>query len=119
MLVSNYHFYKMNSALGNFHESFDKFFELFRQGRLVYGDYFDNVTSWWEHRDNPAVLIVHYEDMKRDLRAQVGVGRCWVVLESVGWYWKGLVYVGRCWLVWARAVRCWRVVQVSVYVSKC
>ncbi|XP_077523982.1 sulfotransferase ssu-1-like [Amblyomma americanum] len=46
--------------------TFDQFFELFLQGRVDFGDYFENVLSWYEHRNDPNVLFLTYEDLKRD-----------------------------------------------------
>lgn len=71
MIVSNYHFYRMNEALGKFKGSFDDFFEYFKEKRLVYGDYFDHVLGWWSQKDSPNVLIVFYEDLKKDLRKEI------------------------------------------------
>lgn len=31
----------------------------------VYGDYFDNLLSWWHRRHNSNVLFITYEDMHR------------------------------------------------------
>jgi len=30
---------------------------------LCYGDYFDHVMSWWQHKDDTNVLFLKYEDM--------------------------------------------------------
>ena len=62
-LVSNYFFYKANLLLGNFTGTWDEFFQLFQAQRLVYGDFFDHVLSWWEVRNNPNVKIIMYEDI--------------------------------------------------------
>lgn len=42
----------------------EDFFEVFLEGKNEHGDYFDNVLSWYEHRNDPNVLFIHYEDMK-------------------------------------------------------
>lgn len=47
--------------------SWDELFELFYQGKVYYGPWFDHVLSWWKHKDDPDVLILKYEDMKEDL----------------------------------------------------
>lgn len=47
--------------------SWDELFELFYQGKVYYGPWFDHVISWWKHKDDPDVLILKYEDMKEDL----------------------------------------------------
>ena len=49
----------------------DDYFEDFIAGRIIYGNYFDHVLSWWAHRNEENVLFMKYEDMKRDLRSAV------------------------------------------------
>ena len=44
----------------------DQFFERFMKGEVEFGNYFDHILSWWEHRDDPNVLFIKYEDMKKD-----------------------------------------------------
>lgn len=46
--------------------TFDEFFELFLKSQVDFGDYFENVLSWYEHRNDPNVLFLTYEDLKRD-----------------------------------------------------
>ena len=41
------------------------------QGDVPYGCYFDHVLSWWAHKDDDNVLILKYEDMKKDLPSAV------------------------------------------------
>ena len=65
-LVSFYHFYKVNRAFGCFDGSWSEFFELAKQKQLIYGDWFDFTLAWWALKDLPNVLIIKYEDMKRD-----------------------------------------------------
>lgn len=36
-----------------------------------HGSWFDFTKSWWDLRNRANVLIVYYEDMKRDLKAEV------------------------------------------------
>ncbi len=47
------------------------FFDNFIGGKTVFGDFFDHVLSWWCHKDNKNVLILFYEDMKKDLTAAI------------------------------------------------
>ena len=49
----------------------DDYFEQFLQGEVSYGNYFDHVLSWWAHKDDDNVLILKYEDMKKDLPSAV------------------------------------------------
>ena len=46
--------------------SFDQFFELMFRGENAFGDYFDWVLSWWNHRFELKTLFLLYEDMKTD-----------------------------------------------------
>ena len=32
---------------------------------VFYGSRFDHVLSWWKHKDDPNVLLLKYEDMKK------------------------------------------------------
>ena len=45
----------------------DTFWRDFMAGDVIYGDYFDHILSWWPHRHDENVLLLQYEDMKRDL----------------------------------------------------
>lgn len=50
---------------------FDKFFETFLEGELGYGDYFDHLLEWYEHRNDKNVYFVTYEELKKDIRTQI------------------------------------------------
>lgn len=65
--VSFYHF--VGKTVDNVNIPFDDFFEKFISGDISYGDYFDNVLSWYEHKNEPNMLFLTYEEMKRDLPA--------------------------------------------------
>ena len=56
-----------NSPYGDW----DSFWEQYVEGKLGFGDYIDHLLSWWPHRDDENVLIMKYEDMKKDLPAAV------------------------------------------------
>ncbi|CAL1284760.1 unnamed protein product [Larinioides sclopetarius] len=43
--------------------SFDDYFELFIKGEVDWNDYFDNLLSWYEHRNEPNILFLTYEKM--------------------------------------------------------
>ena len=62
-LVSYYHFNRMNKMQGSFPGNWGQFFELYKQGKFPYGDYFENVLSWWEEKDRGNILAVMYEDL--------------------------------------------------------
>ncbi|XP_037275794.2 sulfotransferase ssu-1 [Rhipicephalus microplus] len=46
--------------------SFDNFVDAFVRGKVTYGDYFDHLLSWYDHRNDPNVLFLTYEDLKKD-----------------------------------------------------
>lgn len=46
--------------------TFDEFFDMFVEGKVDYGDYFDHLHSWYEHRSDTNVLFLTYEDLKKD-----------------------------------------------------
>lgn len=46
--------------------SFSDFFECFTRGEVAFGDYFDHVISWYEHKEDPNVLLLFYEEMRKD-----------------------------------------------------
>ncbi|KAF8764262.1 sulfotransferase ssu-1-like isoform X2 [Argiope bruennichi] len=48
--------------------SFDDYFELFIKGEVDWNDYFDHLLSWYEHRNEPNILFLTYENMKKDPR---------------------------------------------------
>jgi hypothetical protein len=43
--------------------SWDSFFECFVRGEVDFGDYFDNLLSWWARRADSNVLFLTYEEM--------------------------------------------------------
>ena len=71
-LISYFYFYGMNETLGWFNGSWDQFFELVKAKDLVWGDYFDTIADWYKFNMNRKnSLILHYEEMKADLRGNV------------------------------------------------
>ena len=53
------------------HYEWDEYFDKFMKGDVDFGNYFDHVLSWWAHKDDDNVLILTYEDMKKDLPSAV------------------------------------------------
>ncbi|PIK39466.1 putative amine sulfotransferase-like [Apostichopus japonicus] len=47
-------------------EMFDAFFDDLIGGRARYGDWFDNVIGYYEHRHDVNFLFVHFESMKSE-----------------------------------------------------
>lgn len=46
--------------------TFEEFFDMFEQGKVDFGDYFDHLLSWHAHRNDSNVLFVTYEELKKD-----------------------------------------------------
>ncbi|XP_065294490.2 sulfotransferase ssu-1-like [Dermacentor albipictus] len=67
------HFYHTrNAPIYRFQEgTFDQFFDMFVEGKVDVGDYFDHLLSWHAHRNDPNVLFVTYEQLKKDINAWV------------------------------------------------
>ncbi len=67
-LVSYYHFYRNSPMYGPFSGDWNDFFQLFREKRLVHGDYFDFYESWDKEATHLGakgkVLFISYEEMK-------------------------------------------------------
>ena len=49
----------------------DHFLQLFIDGKVEFGLWFDHILEWWKHKDDPNVLFLKYEDMKKDLLGAV------------------------------------------------
>ncbi|UYV67143.1 hypothetical protein LAZ67_4004069, partial [Cordylochernes scorpioides] len=58
-------------ALYGFTGSFSDFFDIFYKGENDFGEYFEHVMSWYKHRDDPNVLFILYEDLKKDTKGMV------------------------------------------------
>ncbi|KAH7960005.1 hypothetical protein HPB49_016100 [Dermacentor silvarum] len=69
--VSFYHHVKSLSCFRFEDGSFDDFFEVFIRGDFGYGDYFEHVLSAYLLRNEPNVLFLTYEELKRDTAATV------------------------------------------------
>lgn len=62
--VSYYHFTKEGIGGSKYQDAtFDEYFQSFVEGNVPYGDYFDHVKEWWDHRHDANVLFLTYEDM--------------------------------------------------------
>ncbi|GFU58067.1 sulfotransferase 1C2A [Nephila pilipes] len=67
--VSYYYHHSMEPGMPQL--TFDQYFKLFIKGELGWGDFFDHVLSWFSHRNDPNVLFLTYEEMKKDTRKVV------------------------------------------------
>ncbi|KAK8769599.1 hypothetical protein V5799_013935 [Amblyomma americanum] len=67
-------FYHMVTTLSmfNFRDgSFEDFFDAFMRGDFGYGDYFNHVASGYALRNEPNLLFLTYEQLKKDTRSAV------------------------------------------------
>jgi hypothetical protein len=62
--VSNYHLHRMYLQ---YEGTFADFFEGFMRGKIGYGSWFQHVAGWWQHRHDPNVLFLTYEELSSDL----------------------------------------------------
>ncbi|XP_056418968.1 amine sulfotransferase-like isoform X2 [Hyla sarda] len=70
VMVSYYHFIRILPHL-KFTMDWETFFEVFLLGRVQGDSWFDHVRGWYTHKEDFNILIVTYEEMKRDLRSVV------------------------------------------------
>ncbi|GMR46421.1 hypothetical protein PMAYCL1PPCAC_16616 [Pristionchus mayeri] len=72
-LTSFFHHHRNLKVFDFENGSFDLFFDLFMDGKVAVGDYFDHLNSWLEgiSMQNEQILFLKYEDMVTDLRSAV------------------------------------------------
>ncbi|KAM3927122.1 sulfotransferase 6B1-like [Leptodactylus fuscus] len=64
--VSLYHYYRDNPHLPTI-EGWSTYLDMFLQGEVVCGSWFDHLLSWEEHRNEMGTLFLYFEAMKKDL----------------------------------------------------
>nr|XP_037281061.1 sulfotransferase 1C4-like [Rhipicephalus microplus] len=69
-VVSLHHFWRMITSYG-YDGDFDDSFENFMAGTIDSGDYFDFYKGWCRHIDDPNVLFLVYEGMRKNPEAAV------------------------------------------------
>lgn len=52
-------------------DGFGEFLDQFIEGKVPYGCYFRHLLSWYGHRNDANVLLMTFEDLKRDTRGSV------------------------------------------------
>ncbi|XP_060880350.1 luciferin sulfotransferase-like [Metopolophium dirhodum] len=62
-------FFHFATLLSSYEENFEKFCELFVSDYLCYSPFFDHILGFWDRRDDPQILFLKYEDMKKDLHS--------------------------------------------------
>ena len=68
--VSMFHFLQGRKVIPPF-VTCSQFIQGFLSGEAGYGSWFDHVLGWWAHKDDPNVIFIKYEDMKKDLKGSV------------------------------------------------
>ncbi len=70
-LLSYYHFYRNVPVFGPFHGDWNDFFQLFKEKRLVHGDYFDFYEGWGNEavsrEANGKILFCKLRGLEREL----------------------------------------------------
>lgn len=69
--VSFYHHTKRLTDFYDYDGDFHDYFRFWIDGDVDYGDYFSHTLSWWKHRNKNNVLLMIFEDIKKDSRAEV------------------------------------------------
>lgn len=69
--VSYYFFERGKSWSGRYAGSWTHWLEMFREGRVQRGSWFEHVLSWWEHRQLPSVLFLRYEDLRSNFEGEL------------------------------------------------
>jgi hypothetical protein len=86
--ASYYHFYTTHMG---FKGTFDEFFDRFLRGEVHYGSWFRHVRGWWQHRDDPNVLFLRYEDLAADLPGCLRRIAAFCGLEIAPERWPGIL----------------------------
>lgn len=68
MCVSYYHYSKL---LHDYHGTLEQFVHLFLDDKAPVGPFMSHVLGFWELRDEPNILFMKYEDMKKDHRGTI------------------------------------------------
>ena len=68
--VSMY-FHTFGFKMYEYDEPIEHFIGEFMAGRVEYGPYWTHLSSWYAQREQSNILVLHYEDMQRDLAATV------------------------------------------------
>lgn len=69
--VSFFHHTKKTKAYNFEQGTFEDYLQLFIKGETSFGDYFAHLVSWYPHINEPNVLFLTYEGMKKDPAAAV------------------------------------------------
>ncbi len=72
VMVSFFHHIQADTSLGGFNGTWDQYFQLFKEQKLPFGDFFDFNAKWYKfNKDRENSLVLKFEEMKRDPRGHV------------------------------------------------
>ncbi|XP_067882253.1 sulfotransferase 1C2-like [Heterodontus francisci] len=69
-LVSYYHFHRMNQVMPE-PGSWQEFLQIFMDGQVAWGSWYDYVKGWWEAKEKRRILFLFYEDLKENPRREI------------------------------------------------
>ncbi|XP_070385995.1 sulfotransferase 2A8-like [Dermacentor albipictus] len=69
--VSFYYFLKGLTPKTVTDVSFQRYFPMFIEGKVAYGNYFDHLLPWYDVREKGNVLFITYEQLKADTKGQI------------------------------------------------
>lgn len=69
--VSYFHFVESLASKIGYSGPWEFFSKLFIEGNVYWNRWNDHVLGWWKHKDDPNVLFLKYEDLKKDLLSHV------------------------------------------------
>ena len=67
----SFYYHTCGSIYAQYSQPWEHFFQLYMNGTVDFGLWFDHVLEWWKHRDAENILFLKYEDMKKDHRGAV------------------------------------------------
>ena len=71
-VVSAYYHTKGFSKLYNFENgTFDEYFDCFIEGQIDFGNYFENLKSWYVKKEKENILFILYEDMRSNTEKSI------------------------------------------------
>ncbi|XP_068705586.1 sulfotransferase 1C2-like [Montipora foliosa] len=71
VVVSYFHYVQSFEQMNDFRAPWEFYVDLFIEGNVPYSKWNDHVLDWWKHRNDPNVLFLKYEDLKKDLLSHV------------------------------------------------
>ncbi|MCB1123429.1 MAG: sulfotransferase domain-containing protein [Verrucomicrobiae bacterium] len=69
--VSYYYFERRQNWSGKYDGPWEHWLEMFLDGKVQRGDWFDHVFSWWKHHTADNILFLRYEDLRLDYENQL------------------------------------------------